>query len=171
MTADQGSGFTCEVCGEQHSALTTDIACKLPDAVFELDYLEQYARSKSNSDLCTLDGNRWFIRCVLPVPFTHTEGFFGWGIWVEVAQAHHDAYIAHFYEGAALVAPFEGQLANHLRAFNRVRGLAVRVELSDEHRPFAYLSSTSRHPLALEQRRGIDAARHHALVIPHQSRR
>ena len=63
--------------------------------------------------------------------------------------------------------PQHGVLANELKAYRKTTGLSVRIELSDEHRPLVYLLPASRHALALEQRRGMDERRHHALVEPY----
>lgn len=160
-------GYRCACCGEWHDELLTDIACGLPDAVYELGYLERYRRARYNQDFCTLDETRHFIRCVLPVPFTHRDDYFGWGVWVEVDRATHDLCLRYFDAEGAPPAPLEGTLANDLKAYRKTAGLPVRIELSDEHRPLVYLRPASRHALAQEQRRGIDAQRHHALAAPY----
>ena len=161
-------GYRCTHCGEWHDELLTDIGCGLPDAVFALGYLERYRRARYNQDFCTLDDTRHFICCVLPVPFTYRDDYFGWGVWVEVDRATHDLCLRCFdTEGAATVPPLHGVLANELKAYRKTTGLSVRIELSDEHRPLVYLLPASRHALALEQRRGMDERRHHALVEPY----
>mgnify|MGYP006146022345 CR=1 FL=1 len=117
-TTPERSGFQCAHCGQWHDELLTDVACGLPDAVFELGYLERYRRARYNPDFCTLDETRHFIRCVLPVPFTHRDDYFGWGVWVEVDRATHELCLQLFdTEGAAAVPPLQGRfpmrLANH----------------------------------------------------------
>jgi hypothetical protein len=141
------------------------VGAQLPDAVWALDYLERYARVRHNADLCTLDGARYFIRGILYVPLAYTEGRFGWGFWVEVGKRDHDAYISAFHAGHSRMKPFSGRLANDLRGFaSPTSGLEVTVTPADEHRPTLTLSPRSRHRLAIEQRRGIDGARHHELA-------
>lgn len=160
-------GFRCASCGEWHDELLTDIACGLPDEVFALSYLQRYQRARYNQDFCTLDEKRHFIRCVLPVPFSYRDDFFGWGVWVEVGGKQHDAYLEYFDADGAGSAPaptLQGVVANNLRGYRPTQGLAVRLELAPDRRPLAYLLPASRHALALEQRRGMDAARHHALA-------
>lgn len=144
--------------------LPADVELHLPDAVWSLPYLERYLRSRSNPDFCTLDDARYFIRCVLPLPFSYQDGYFAWGLWVEVARAEHDAYLAHYQHGTAEVPPFAGTLANNLPGYSPTLGLAVRVELDDEHRPFVQIAPPSRHKLAREQKAGIDRARHEAIA-------
>ncbi|RZJ62542.1 MAG: DUF2199 domain-containing protein [Acidovorax sp.] len=159
-------GFRCGSCGEWHDELATDIGCGLPDAVFELSYLERYRRARYNQDFCTLDGERWFIRCVLPVSFTYRDGFFGWGVWVEVTQQQHDDYLVFFDESAGIPPVIQGTVANQLKGYRATQGLAVRLDMDPDRRPLAYLLPASRHALALEQRKGMDADRHHALILP-----
>ena len=148
----------------EDSELASDVELHLPDAVWSLPYLERYLRSRSNPDFCTLDDERYFIRGVLPVAFNYQEGFFGWGIWVEVAKADHDAYLAHYQHDSAEVKPFAGILANNLPSYSPTLGIPVSVQLDDEHRPFVQIDPSSRHKLAREQKNGIDRARHEALA-------
>lgn len=144
--------------------LPGDVELHLPDAVWALPYLERYLRSRSNPDFCTLDESRYFIRCVLAIPYSYREGFFCWGVWVEVAKADHDAYLAHYQRDSAEVPPFAGQLANNIPSYSPTAGMAVTVELDDEHRPLVKLDPASRHKLAREQKNGIDRERHEALA-------
>lgn len=144
--------------------LPADVELHLPDAVWSLPYLERYLRSRSNPDFCTLDESRHFIRCVLALPFTYQEGFFAWGLWVEVAKADHDAYLAHYQHDAGEVAPFAATIANNLPGYSPTLGMAVTVKLDDEHRPFVTIAAGSRHKLARDQKNGIDRARHEALA-------
>ncbi|HTH09290.1 MAG TPA: DUF2199 domain-containing protein [Acidovorax sp.] len=160
------SGFRCGSCGEWHEELATDIGCGLPDAVFELSYLDRYRRARYNQDFCTLDGKRWFIRCVLPVPFTYRDDYFGWGVWVEVTQQQHDQYLVFFEESGGTPPVIQGSVANQLKGYRATQGLSVRLDMDPDRRPLAYLLPTSRHALAREQRKGMDAERHHALIRP-----
>ena len=102
-------GFKCGVCGQWHDHLMTDLACRLPDEVFALPYIERYQRARFNDDLCTLDGKRYFIRGILPVPFTYIDDFFAWGVWVEVAKKDHDAYASHFRKASGAGAHLHGR--------------------------------------------------------------
>jgi hypothetical protein len=163
-------GFKCGVCGQWHDHLMTDLACRLPDDVFALQYIERYQRARFNDDLCTLDGKRHFIRGILPVPFTYIDDFFAWGVWVEVAKKDHDAYASHFRQASGAGRTFTGVLANKLAGYRSTLGQHVTVETASDQRPTVRMAPASRHALALEQRRGIDAERHHEMVAPHMER-
>ena len=165
-------GFQCASCGQWHDELLTDIACGLPDDVFALSYLQRYQRARYNQDFCTLDDKRHFIRCVLPVPFSYRDDFFGWGVWAEVSKKQHDAYLRYFEADSPDAAPpaIEGTLANALSAYRNTQGLPLRLDAAHDRRPLACLPPASRHTLAREQRKGINAERHHALALQSASK-
>src|SRR4249919_2806196 len=104
--------YVCSSCGKTHEGLPTDWGFKLPDEVFDLSYLDRYRRTRSNADLCALDENRFFIRGLLMIPFTHQEGEFAWGVWVEVPKAVHDFYLDNYSNELAQGTKAEGALAN-----------------------------------------------------------
>lgn len=153
----------CPTCGKLHDELLTDIASTLPDAIWELGYLERYKRARTNPDFCTLDERRYFVRCVLPINFTDRKGFFGWGLWVEVAKKDHDRVVRDF-DAKKEQKPFKGRLANNVAQYGRTLGLEVIGRPCAGHRPLLYTSELSKHPLAIEQRLGIDTKRHHEIV-------
>ena len=140
--------------------------------MFALDYVQRYQRARYNQDFCTLDEKRHFIRCVLPVPFSYRDDFFGWGVWVEVGKKQHDAYLRYFEADSPDAAPpaIEGTLANALRGYRNTQGLPLRLDAAHDRRPLAWLPPASRHTLAREQRKGINAERHHALALQSASK-
>jgi hypothetical protein len=164
--------FRCSICGEVHSELITDWGCRLPDDVYALSYLDRYKRSRYNDDFCTLASSgrfgvrkRYFLRGVLPVPFTEAEGYFGWGVWAEVGRRVHDLYVSNFHEDLVNDRVYMGVLANNLSVFPPIIGLAVEIRFQGPRdRPFFHLDETNSHVLTLEQRRGIDGKRHHDLL-------
>lgn len=169
MNKKAKTGFQCAHCGEWHNELLKDLGSQLPDDVWALDYVERYLRARHNADLCTLDGRRHFIRGVLPVPLTYTDDAFCWGLWIEVSRKDHDQYIRTMQDGAPKAIEFEGVLANNLKAYARLIGQKVlaHVEARSSDRPMIRMTATSRHKLAIEQRKGIDLQRHHEIVAPH----
>lgn len=160
-------GFRCATCGERHDELLTDIGFQLPDDVYALDYVERYRRARYNTDFCTLDRTRHFVRCVLPVPFTYRDDFFGWGVWMEISKKHHELTLARFENDADSVPAFAGTVANRIRGYRSTLGLKASVKLADDHRPLVTLLPDQKHRLVREQRDGIDAERHHELAARH----
>jgi hypothetical protein len=161
---EKAEGFLCVQCGKWHEELLSDMGFQLPDVVWGMDYLEKYKRASYNKDFCTLDGSRYFIRGLLCVPLEYKDGYFGWGLWVEVNKASHDLYLKHYHEGSDAIPAFEGRIANNIKGYPELLGELVLVKLYDEHRPFFEMTSTSDHSLAHEQRNHISLARHHEIA-------
>ncbi|MBC5781640.1 DUF2199 domain-containing protein [Ramlibacter sp. USB13] len=157
--------FVCDTCGERHEGLPTDFGFRLPDEVHALSYLDRYLRSRYNADLCTLDESRYFVRGVLRVPLLEAREDFGWGVWVEVSAADHDNYVRRFHDAAENAPRFPGVLANAIPGHERALGLPLEVQLGrEDQRPMLHCLAASTHALAIEQREGISARRHHAIL-------
>jgi hypothetical protein len=157
--------FVCATCGQRHSGLPTDYGFRLPDDVHELGYIEQYQRSRSNADLCTLDEQRYFFRGVIPVPFVGSDEEFYWGVWVEVEKEDHDAYIRGFDEDMSDHPRFVARLANDIPGYGGTKDLEVEVQFQSESaRPSFHFPEAVSHPLAHEQREGITQKRHHDIL-------
>ena len=79
------ASFICPTCGESHDGSPTEYGWQLPYDVWIIPASERQDRAKFSSDICQL-GNRFFIRCLLKIPFNELPGHYGRGIWVEVAE-------------------------------------------------------------------------------------
>lgn len=156
--------FVYGICGEVHSGLLKDRAWKLPDEVWAIPEPERSQRAKFNSDLCICDG-RYFIRCVLPVPLTDRPGYFGWGIWVEVDRPVFERYLSLYEADGSGEPQYAGKLANVLPPYDEPLGADVLIQFgASTKRPWVHFPSGANSELALEQRRGIDSVRHHAIL-------
>lgn len=157
--------YVCSSCGKEHEGLPTDWGFKLPDEIFDLSYLDKYRRTRSNTDLCSLDEKRFFIRGLLPIPFTHQEGEFGWGVWAEVAREVHDFYLENYNNEFAQGTTAEGLLANTIPGFRSSISQGLEIVFQNaKTRPAFNFPRSATHELALDQRSGIDAQRHHRFL-------
>ena len=155
----------CSTCGKEHEGLPTDYGFKLPDEVHALSYLEQYARTRANGDLCTLDERRYFIRGILQVPMIGREEYFGWGAWVEVDRTTHDGYVSNFNSELPESPGSSGRIANSLPGYSETLGLPVEIQFTGgTDRPKLVFTSEAAHVLAHEQHHGITAERHHEIL-------
>lgn len=158
-------GYVCSSCGKVHEGLPTDWGFKLPDEVFALPYLEKYHRTRSNTDLCALDERRFFIRGLLPIPFTHQEGEFAWGVWAEVPKEIHDFYLDNYSNELAQGTKAVGALANTIPGFPEITGKPLEIEFQNaKSRPFFAFPGSADHELAVDQRDGIGHNRHHRFL-------
>ena len=156
--------FTCSICGQDHVGLATDWAYGLPDVVWDIPQAERAERARFTSDLCQF-GERYFIRCVLEMPFTHVPGHFGWGAWAEVHWSTFESYLGLYDVDASSAPAADGVLANELPPYRGSLGAPVTVKFRDaKNRPSLHLKSEDAGPLAVDQRAGIDEARHHQIL-------
>lgn len=157
--------FSCTICGDRHDTLSRDWGYGLPDEIWALPEEERDAQTRYNDDLCQW-GERFFIRCILPVPLKGTNDYFGWGPWVEVDAEVFERYLDLYDADGREEPPVAGKLANKLEAYtNTSLGTRVLIQFQDPgERPTLTLPESDNSRLALEQREGIDAARHHEIL-------
>lgn len=159
------TSYICSTCGKEHEGLPADWGFRLPDEVHELSYLDRYARSRSNADLCTLDERRYFVRGVLAVPLAEQDDSFGWGIWAEVDRGTHDDYVRTFNDDESTLTTKAGKLVNTVRGYSETRELPVHICFHGGNtRPTFVFPPEVAHGLAHEQRQGISRKRHHDIL-------
>ncbi|MGO4221084.1 DUF2199 domain-containing protein [Lysobacter sp. TAF61] len=157
--------FVCPTCGDTHEGMPTDHGWKLPDVVWDIPEGERSCRGKFNSDLCQL-GDRFFIRCVLKLPFTEQSGYYGWGAWVELSETDFYRYVAIYDKDGSEEPTVPGAIANAMPGYSQTLGMPVMVQFQGStSRPTVHVPSASGHPLALEQTSGIDNRRYHAILV------
>ncbi|MFN8521615.1 MAG: DUF2199 domain-containing protein [Chloroflexota bacterium] len=161
--------YEYSTCGRSVPEPVTDYGFSLPDNVWEIPGDERPRRAIWTSDLCQF-GERFFIRCLLPVPFVHREGRFGWGVWAEVAESDFRRYVSLYDDDASGEPAVRGRMANALAPYPESKGLPVWVQFQTAtQRPTLTLVADSRVRLAVDQREGIDDARHRAVLTAMES--
>lgn len=158
--------YRCAACAEIHQGFPA-LAYQLPDLVHALSPAQREQRAVISSDLCILDDERYFVRCVLAV---RVEGYtedLEYGPWVELDAAAFARYAVWFDLG---VSPgwksVSGRLANAFPAYDpSTLGLACRVMLpsEDDQRPDVVVTDPT-HGLHTEQTRGISIVRATELI-------
>lgn len=158
------SSFLCSTCGEAHDGLPTDYGWQLPDDVWAIPASERPERARFNSDLCQF-GTRFFIRCVLKLPFNEQPDHYGWGIWVEVAEPAFCRYVELYDKDGSAEPPVLGNVANAMPGYPPTLGLPVVVQFQNStSRPRVAVRAND-HPIAAEQANGIDNRRHHEILV------
>ncbi len=157
--------YRCPDCRDIHDGLP-DLCFALPDAIFELDPEQRQARALVSSDLCVLDDERYFIRCVLEVALADHTDVFAYGLWAEVKARDFNRYAVYYNtEAPATASQFEGAIANRLPLTEETLELACAISLSNEEgmRPALRVLNAS-HSLHGEQETGVELSRALALV-------
>ena len=115
------------------------------------------AKNILTEDFCVLDGEPFFVRCVLELPIAGVaEKRFGFGVWSSLSKDNFDLYVKTFNKGKqGSLGPWFGWFSNHLLGYPETLSLKCHVHPRDGRvRPWIELEQTE-HPLAIEQHQGI----------------
>ncbi len=155
------TGLRCKSCGQIHKGLL-DLATPAPA------YWDRLPEGEPNSalgdrthvltkDFCIVDGEHYFVRCVLRLPIAGAgEKFLWYGVWSSLSAKNFQLYRDTFDSpDQAKLGPWFGWFANHLQGYPETLSLKCKVHpQSGGARPFIELEPTD-HPLAVEQREGV----------------
>lgn len=114
--------------------------------------------SRLTSDLCKIEDEDFFLRCLLEIPICETSVSLGWGVWSSISRANFDLYIAE-YDSDNPSGPFFGWFSNSLPGYAET--LSLRCSLQPQNsglRPILELEPAD-HQLAIDQRDGITVER------------
>jgi hypothetical protein len=168
METDAPSGakptFVCGECGKTHEGLPKDRGYQLPDDVWAIPKDERENKAKFTKDLCQL-GDRYFIRCILKVPFVNSDEYFGWGLWAETDWSFFQRYLDLYEKDGSREPPHAGTIANRLPFYEDAFRARVLIQIAGpKDRPSLFFSPEAESILAADQRRGIGMARYHELL-------
>lgn len=152
----------CEQCGIDHPVDELELSFKRPDIIAGLTTDARSSRVQENNDLAVLDGQRFFVRAVLPLAVLERARPYNLGVWVEVDQRSFERIYAIWDEvDQSNEPPFHAHLANEVPLLPQTNGLAAELQLtSASTRPSVRLAFAA-HPLAIEQFHGITLHRAH----------
>ena len=157
--------FVCSTCHDTHEGLPTDHGWKLPDVVWAVPESERSNQAKFDSDLCQF-GNRFFIRCLLKLPFNEQPDYYGWGVWVEVQEPDFYRYVELYDKDGSEEPAISGAIANAMPGYPSTVALSVTVQFQNStSRPAVLLPAANNHLSAAEQSTGIDNQRYHEILV------
>jgi hypothetical protein len=145
-----------------------DLACSRPDhwprgedvrANWEVLYAKKrFADNILTKDFCILDGEHFFVRCLLKLPIVGKPDFsLGYGIWSSLSRANFESYVDTFDDKKQdRLGPWFGWFSNQLEGYPNTLHLKCQVRpQAGRERPLVELEATQ-HPLAIAQREGIN---------------
>lgn len=103
----------CPCCGMETGGWSREVRLAVPDAILALPGEEQERRTdfSDGGDRCQLDGERFFVRSMLPVRLTNGHEYH-FNVWIELSLENAEmvwrAWAGRGYEHLS----FEGVLAN-----------------------------------------------------------
>lgn len=150
----------CSKCGEDHPLEEMELTFRRPDDAAKLSPEDRDRLLQENDDLCIIEGKRFFIRGLLPLPVNSREHPYCIGLWVEVSQSSFERIYELWDSAGQLNEPaFAARIANEVPTAMGSIGLDAELRLTGPTtRPDVFVKSRN-HPLFLEQTAGIDAHR------------
>jgi hypothetical protein len=154
------TGYVCRTCGKFHAELPMDFYDPAPAPFYVIPKKERKARCQLTSDLCMIDGKRYFIRGCLEIPVVDGPRPFVWGVWTSLSKKNFDRTVKLWdTPGKENEPPYFGWLYTVLPLYPYTIRLRAQVQTRPGNlRPLVILEPTD-HPLAVEQREGITLAR------------
>ena len=121
---------------------------------------ERERRIELSSDACVIDEQWFFVRGCLDIPVHEHEEPFSWGVWCSLSQESFLRYGELFDQvDREPGESFFGCLCIAIPDYPDTQRLKIMVRVRPwPARPFVELEPTD-HPLAVEQREGVTAAR------------
>lgn len=157
--------FKCTSCEAWHDE-APDMGYSEPGYAADIPPAERATRLFLTSDLCVLDNEHFFIRCVLPIAIKGSDEVFCYGIWSSLSKENFLRYQSSYDEDMSDWEPMFGWLSNWIPGYPDTRSLKLSVQPGAiGKRPSATLEPTD-HPLAVEQREGISLNRLAEIVSP-----
>lgn len=159
------AAFRCATCGQIHADLPKTFGSAAPLAWYELDFSEREARAVLSSDQCIIDEKQFFVLGRLPVPVHGETTPLTWLVWVSVSEESFGK-MDELWNAAGRESelPYFGWLNTALPGYPSTINLKCHVRTQPVgQRPLIELEPTA-HPLAVDQREGIDPARLRMIV-------
>jgi hypothetical protein len=160
--------FTCPTCGAEHDLDEISFGT---DAPLQWDLLSEDERSGSllGGEQCEIEsgeGHSFYIRACLEIPIRNTGRSFTWGVWCSLSEQSYEEIVEHWEHPArATIGPHFGWLCTNIPGYPDAAFLKTMVHQREAGaRPCVELEATD-HPLALDQRDGIEEERLRGIVI------
>lgn len=151
--------FKCTACGEWHEGMPS-FGALAPLAYYGVPAGERDSRCVLGTDTCVIDEQYFYVRGCLEIPVHGADEPFIWGVWVSLSRSNFDLFVdCYDREHRSHIGPFFGWLSTKLSFYPSTENLKTMAHLRDGGlRPLIELEPTD-HPLAIEQREGIDVDR------------
>ena len=138
--------FKCPTCEKWHEGFP-DIGYDQPDYTKDIPETERAKRVFLNSDLCVLDDQHFFIRCMLFLKIRGSNDDFAFGIWSSLSKANFLRYQANYDNDMSEWEPMFGYLSNRLPLYPDTLALKLAVQTGPAGaRPAVRLEPTDHPP-------------------------
>ena len=166
--ADKKATFRCSTCGEIHDITEISFGAEYP---LQWDLLTEEERKGSllGEEQCIIDGPdefHYYIRACLDIPIKGTDDCFSWGVWVSLNESDFKEMFDNLNNPErSRLGPYFGWLSTKIPEYPDTMFLKVTVyQRAIGVRPLVELEPTD-HPLAVQQRAGIELEELQELVV------
>lgn len=150
----------CDTCGKAHALEEIELVLKLPQPIFELSEDQRAERCDVSEEMCAIDRNRFFIRGLLPIPVRGRSVPYRIGLWAELNENMLGRIYALWEDPSQVDEPLlPAILANDVPLVPSTMGMKIDIRLTGPTTRPDFYSRDTPHPLAIEQRRGVNAHR------------
>lgn len=157
--------WKCSACSQEHDGLPLDYGADLPsfrkldeDERSTLDFNPDWGTASLRGPDGRLEKS-YFVRGVLRIPIQGSEEHLRWGVWTTLSEKNHHRFIELFdLHERTHEPPYFGWLVTLLpkSIYPDTQMLKTHVHQREpKRRPLVELEPTD-HPLAVEQREGIN---------------
>lgn len=152
--------WTCATCGRTHESLPMCFGAEAPWRLLGVAETEFEARVELNADLCVVDGAHFFIRGHIEIPVRGLDVPFAWSVWCSLSEASFLHVNERWHApDRGDDAPYFGWLCTRLPTYPDTLNLRARVQSRQLSQVPAVRLEPTDHPLAVEQREGMDMNR------------
>lgn len=159
--------FTCATCRREHDVTEMAFGSAAPEQWHMISPAER-ERSTLSSDQCVLEsseGTSFYVRACLEIPIRGTDRHFEWGVWCSLSERSFDEMADHWTDPAReALGPYFGWLCTVIPTYPDTMFMKTHVRQRRVGvRPTVELARTD-HPLAIDQREGIEVERLNRIV-------
>jgi len=156
--------WKCSSCGDIHSGLF-DLAAFAPDfwqgeEVYSSNNEVRLDGDFLSEDFCVINGESFFVRCILELPITKPAYDFGFGVWSTLSKVNFEKYLVGFDDGNFdEETSWTGWFSTEIKGIgNTIRQECWVLPQKGRQRPLIRFMD-KKHPVSLAQRRGLKAER------------
>jgi len=160
--------FRCTTCRAEHDLDEISFGTDAP-VQWNLVSDEERSRSLLAEEQCEIEsheGRSFYIRACLEIPIRGTGRTFTWGVWCSLSEESYEEVSQHWDDPTRVsLGPHFGWLCTKIPGYPDTVFLKTMVHQRDVGvRPLIELEVTD-HPLAVDQREGIEEDRLKKMVI------
>jgi hypothetical protein len=158
-------GWACKICGVEHDDVPDCFGVEapwralVPDAEFE-------NRVELTADYCVIDDETFLVRGHIQIPIHGHHDPLAFSVWSSLSRDSF-LHMADRSEAAdrADDAPYFGWLCSSLPVYPSTLHLKLSVHQRPPGLTPVFIVEDDDHPLAVDQREGVDVARWHQLAL------